>query len=402
MKVTALETLRLEEFPNMLHVRVHTDEGLIGLGETAFGPEAVEAYVHESVAPYLLGTDPLAIDRHWTALTGFVGFGSTGVENRGRSAVDLALWDLLGKVAGLPLYQLLGGASRDRIRAYNTCAGYRYVRRAVPGGRLTVDVYGLDTEPEGPYEDLDAFLHRAGELAESLLDEGITAMKIWPFDAYAAATGGHGISNGDLRRGCEPFEKIRAAVGDRMEVMLELHSMWDVPTAIRIARAVEPYGITWLEDPIRMDAIDALARVAAATSIPVTASETLGTRWPFRDLIERGGVSIVMFDPVWVGGVSESRRIVGMAEAAHLPIAVHDCLGPVEFVTAVHLSINAPNALIQESVRAFWTGWYRELVTVVPQVVDGCLEAPDAPGLGTELRAEVFERSDLSRRVSAL
>ena len=128
MKVTKVETLWLDEFPNVLWVLVHTDEGLVGLGETFFGAQAVESYIHESVAPYLIGKDPLQIDRHARSLYGYLGYRSTGVEMRGNSAIDIALWDLLGKVTNQPIYQLLGGRSRERIRIYNTCAGYRYVQ----------------------------------------------------------------------------------------------------------------------------------------------------------------------------------------------------------------------------------------------------------------------------------
>jgi L-alanine-DL-glutamate epimerase-like enolase superfamily enzyme len=128
VKVTSLETIRLREYPNLIWVQVHTDEGLIGLGETFFGAQAVEAYVHESVAPYLLGQDPLRIDRHSRHLIGYVGFRGTGVETRGNSAIDIALWDLLGQASGQPIYQLLGGLTREKVRLYNTCAGYRYIR----------------------------------------------------------------------------------------------------------------------------------------------------------------------------------------------------------------------------------------------------------------------------------
>ena len=213
MKVSAVETLRLGEFPNLLWVRVHTDEGVTGLGETFFGAEAVEAYIHESVAPYLLGKDPLHIDKHARALTPYVGYASGGVEGRGNSAVDIALWDLFGRFVDQPIYQLLGGPSRERIRIYNTCAGYRYVR-ARP--KQEVGNWGLPEmaeEAEGPYEDLDAFLHRAGELALSLREQGISGMKIWPFDPYAEASNGQDISAADLDRALEPFRKIRAAVG---------------------------------------------------------------------------------------------------------------------------------------------------------------------------------------------
>src|SRR5919199_3124477 len=130
MRITAIDTLRLHDFPNLLFVEVHTDEGLTGLGETFFGAQAVEAYIHETVAPHLLGKPALQIDRYARELYGYLGFRSTGAETRGNSAIDIALWDLFGKATGQPLYQLLGGRTRETVRTYNTCAGYRYVRDA--------------------------------------------------------------------------------------------------------------------------------------------------------------------------------------------------------------------------------------------------------------------------------
>lgn len=402
MRVTALETLLIDEFPNLTYVLVHTDEGITGLGETLFGAQAVAAWVHETAAPYLLGKDPLQIDRHWLGLNPFVGFNSTATEGRGRSAIDIALWDILGKVCNQPVYQLLGGASRERIRTYNTCAGYRYVRKAPGGGGLPVDNWGVDATAAspGPYEDLGAFMHRAGELATDLLAQGITGMKIWPFDPYAEASGGHYISNEDLKRGLEPFAKIRAAVGDRMEIMVELHSLWDLTCAKKIAQALEEYAPTWYEDPLRMDDLDALVAFARSTRVPVAASETLGTRWSFRELLERRAAGVIIFDPSWAGGISEGKKIASLAEAYQLPIAPHDCSGPVEFAAAVHLSINAPNALVQESVRAYYTGWYRQLVTNVPEVKDGYIYPLTGPGLGTALLPSVAERSDAHSRIS--
>jgi galactonate dehydratase len=402
MKVTGLETILIGEFPNLCYVRVHTDEGISGLGETFFGAEAVSAWVHETAASYLLGKDPLRIDAHWQALNPFVGFNAAAVENRGRSAIDIALWDLLGRVCGQPIHQLLGGASRDRIRTYNTCAGYRYVRRVPETAGLPVSNWNREPAASGPYEDLEWFLTDAGSLAESLLEQGITGMKIWPLDPFAEATGGQSISLEDLRKGIEPFRKVREAVGDRIELMVELHSLWSLPSAIRIARALEEYEPAWFEDPLKMDNLDALARFAGSTRVPTAASETLGTRWSFRELLERAPIGVVIFDPAWVGGISEGKKVATLAEAWQLPIAPHDCSGPVEFAAAVHLSINAPNAFVQESVRAFYTGWYRELVTEVPRVEDGWIYPLIGPGLGTELLPEVPSRADAVVRVSHL
>ena len=396
MKITAVETLRLDEFPNLLWVEIHTDAGIYGLGETYFGARAVEAYIHESCAPVLLGRDPLAIERINKDLTPYVGFAAPGVETRGRSAIDLALWDLFGKHVGQPVYQLLGGTSRDSIRTYNTCAGYRYVRSKPDWG---TDDWGLDSE-EGPYEDLDGFLNRADELALSLLSEGITGMKIWPFDYAATASDGHYISNADLEKALEPFARIRAAVGDQMDIMVELHSLWRFPAALKIAEALEPYQPFWYEDPVRMDSLPALKTFAEATRVPVCASETLAGRWSHRDLLESGASAIVMPDLVWCGGISEGKKIAALAETYHRPVAPHDCTGPVAFMAAVHLSMNVTNALVQESVRAFYTGWYRELVTTLPVIDQGQIALPTGVGIGTELLPDLKAREDATRVTS--
>ena len=384
MKVTGIDTIRLDEFPNLLFVQVHTDGGVTGLGETFFGARAVESYIHETVAPYLLGKDPLEIDRHARGLYGYVGYRSSGAEMRGNSAIDIALWDIFGKVTGQPLYQLLGGKTRDAIRIYNTCAGYRYVR-AQP--RQAVANWGIGAEKSaGPYEDLDAFLFHADELAVSLLEQGVTGMKIWPFDPYAEQSGGHYLSAPDLDRALEPFRKIRNAVGNAMDIMVEFHSLWDYPTARTICAELEQFSPYWFEDPLKADNIEVLAELARSTRVPIAASESLATRWSFREVLERGAAGIVMVDVSWTGGISEARKIANLAEIHQRPVMFHDCTGPVVLACSTHLSLNAPNALVQETVRAFYYGWYGELVTSLPPIVNGTIASPSGPGHGIELQ----------------
>ena len=390
MKITRIETLRLEEFGNLLWVFVHTDEGVTGLGETFFGPRAVEAFLHETAAPILIGQDPLRIEFLQRRLQTYCGWRGSGAEMRGLSAVDIALWDLWGKATGQPIFQLLGGRHRDWVRTYNTCAGYRYIR--TNRGQASSN-WGTDGA-QGPYEDLDSFLNRADELAESLLEQGITAMKIWPLDPYAEATGGLYISAPDLRKGLEPFAKIRDAVGDRMDVMLECHSLWNVPTAVQIARALAEFDPFWMEDPTRADSMDALAEFRSQVDVRVTASETIAGRWGFRDLIEAGGTDVVMLDLGWVGGLTEAKAVASLAEAHHLPVAPHDCTGPVVYAASTHLSVHAPNALVQGSVRAFYTGWYTEVTTALPVVENGMVRPPEGPGLGMELVPDIRRRAD--------
>jgi L-alanine-DL-glutamate epimerase-like enolase superfamily enzyme len=396
MKITALETIRLGEFPNLLWVRLHTDEGLVGLGETFMGAQAVEAYLHEWAAQRLLGTDPLAIEARARDLTGYLGWRGSGVETRGNSAVDIALWDLFGKAAGMPLHTALGGKSRDAIRVYNTCAGYQYIRG---NANQTSSNWGLGNT-NGPYEDLQGFLHHADELAHSLLAEGITAMKIWPFDPAAEASHGQYISNADLDHALEPFRKIRQAVGKRMDIMVEFHSLWRLPMARKIARALKEFDTFWHEDAIRMDSLDLLRQYAQDCEALICASETLSYKWGFKDYLETGVAGVVMLDLSWCGGLTEARKIAGMADAWQLPVAPHDCTGPVVWAASTHLSLHAPNALVQESVRAFYSGWYRELVTELPVVKDGMISVGDRPGLGLELLPDLHQRADAMVRVS--
>jgi galactonate dehydratase len=400
MRISRIETLRLDEFPNILWVMVHTDSNLVGLGETFFGAQAVEAAMHETVASQMLGADPLAIERHSRQLLqNYVGFKSTGAEIRAVSAFDIALWDLFGQVTGQPVYQLLGGRCRDTIRAYNTCAGYRYVR-AKPVQRT--ENWGLGHSPAGPYEDLDGFLTRADELAESLIAEGYTGMKIWPFDFAAEASNGTDISTVDLRRALEPFEKIRKRVGDRIDIHVELHSLWTVPAAIKIAKAIEPFLPYWFEDPIRPSNLDALLQFRQSTPVWTTASELLSTRWAFRELFEKRAVSVAMLDIGWCGGLSEAKKIATMAESYELPIAPHDCTGPVVLAAGVHLSAASPNTLVQEVVRAFYHSWYQELAIDLPPLQGGYIRPLDKPGIGVRLRPGLADRPDAHVRVSRL
>ncbi len=399
MKITQLETIRLGEFPNIIWVRLHTDEGLTGLGETFMGAAAVEAYLHEWAAPKLLGQDPLAIESRNRDITGYLGWRGSGVETRGNSAIDIALWDIFGKAANMPVHTALGGKSRDSIRIYNTCAGYQYVRSAT---NQTTSNWGLGnvSKNQGPYEDLQGFLNNAGELAQSLLSEGITAMKIWPFDMAAEKSHGQYISHADLDAALQPFKKIRDAVGNQMDIMVEFHSLWRLPMAQKIARALKPFNTFWHEDAIRMDSLDLLKQYSVDCEALICASETLSYKWGFKDYLQTGVAGVAMLDLSWCGGLSEARKIAAMADAWQLPVAPHDCTGPVVWAASTHLSLHAPNALVQESVRAFFTGWYKELVTELPVVENGMISLNNKPGLGLELLPDLHKRADAVVRMS--
>ena len=182
--------------------------------------------------------------------------------------------------------------------------------------------------------------------------------------------------------------------------MVECHSLWNLPTAIKISKALEPYQPFWIEDPVKANSIGNLAHFRQQTSIPVTASETLATRWGYKDLFEVQGTDFVMPDLGWAGGISEVKKIATMAEAYELPIAPHDCTGPVVFMASSHLSLNAPNAVFQESVRALYTGWYKEVVDNLPKVEQGMISVSDTPGLGMDLLPDIEIRKDAVVRIS--
>jgi galactonate dehydratase len=401
VKITAIETLRTTEFANVIWVRVHTDAGPIGLGETFYGAGAVEAHIHDTLSGRLLGKNPLHIEAlHREMLNLPMAQSSTGAEYRSASAVDIALWDLFGKVCQQPVHQMLGGLCRPKQRIYNTCAGYGYVRSN--NIKPVSNWNRSDDGAAGPYEDLNGFMTRADAVAESLLESGISAMKIWPFDPAAIENDGMSITPDQLRAAIEPFEKIRRAVGDKMQIMVEFHSLWNLPMAKKLARVLEQFEPTWYEDPIRMNSPQALAEYARSTDVWVCASETLGSRFPYKDMLDRDAIHVVMADLCWTGGLTEGRKIAAMADTYHRPFAPHDCIGPVGFIAGIHASFSQPNTLIQESVRAFYTGWYNELVTVMPVIKGGYVLPMEGPGLGTELLPAVFERADLKTRRTAL
>lgn len=417
MKITKFETIHLEDFPFILFVAVHTDEGLVGYGDTFYMPGAVREYIHEFAAPMLLGHDPRNIELHWKRLyEATAHIAGKGAEIRGLSAIDVALWDILGQAAGMPVWQILGGAARDRIMTYNTCGGPSYGRPTKSGGG-----YGVDPAALGRYEDLHAFMTDAGALAQDLLDDGLHAMKIWPFDFVAhdpgefdnwvqfhasfdrkrVRLGGQRISNEDLDRCLTPFRQIRDAVGDKMEIMVEGHGFWTLPAAKKIARALEPFQPAWLEDLMRADDVGALAELQRGTTIPVVASEYLTTRYEYKPVLEQRAVDIIMIDPTWAGGITETKKICTMAEAYKRPVAMHDCTGPFTLYAGVHLAINATNALYQETLRSYLRVTYPEMVTNVVTVEDGHVLAPTGPGLGTTLLPEVRTRPDVTIRETA-
>ncbi len=369
MRITKIDTIRVEEVKYVTWVQIYTDSGLVGLGETWYGAQAVEAAIHELFAPTLVGRNPLDIERHWFdmfRLADHWGYG--GAETRAISAIDIALWDIAGQAVGKPIYALLGGAFRDRIRVYNTGGGPNFRDNPVPW-------------------------------VEELLDRGITTMKV---GVYPPAHEGdrYSLTSEGLKQMVDPIRKIWDAVGNAIEIAIDGHGFWSLHNAIKIAQALEPYNIVWLEEMLSPLNVDAHLRLARKTKIPICLAERLVTRYQYREYIEKGVAEIVMPDLVWTGGISETKKIAILAEMYQTPVCPHDCSGPVNMFACAHICMNVPNAYIMETVRSYYRGWYDRYVEPNIVVVDGHLHAPEGPGLGTRLKAEVRDRPDALVEVS--
>lgn len=395
--ITDVRTIRLGQYPNSIWVEIQTDENLTGLGEAWRGTAAIEAIIHNDICPWLIGQDSRNIELiSRTLLTPYVGFHSASAEVRAASAIDIALWDLAGKRHGIPVYEALGGAARSTIQVYNTCSGYSFnAGSSAYNAGSSRRVITEKDKMQGPYDDQIAFHHDAGSLAKSLLDEGYKIMKIWPFDPFAAKHQGNYISSEDLEIGLKPFQLIRDAVGSKIEVMCEMHSLWSTPAALRICQALEPYHIFWAEDPIcKMDDIQQIKELRSKTSTPICGSETLSGALSFRQMFSAGAFDYAMLDLGWCGGLTEGRKISALAESYNIPIAPHDCTGPVLLWAGLHLGLHTPAGLFQEVVRANLASWYKDIVTALPTIDNGYAMLPTAPGIGTALKPEVKLRED--------
>lgn len=372
MKITKIDTLQVPEHPHIIWVRIHTDEGIVGYGETTPRTTSVQRVIHDIAAGMLIGENPLEIEKLWHDLFRALHYhGYAGSEMRAVSAIDMALWDILGRASQQPIYRLLGGKVRNKIPIYNTCV------------------------TNGEYTDQEMFMERPGELAKELLDQGISGMKIWPFDDYSIKTRGHGISTEDLKNGISVIEKIRSAAGNKMDIALEGHACWDLPTAIRIARALEEYDLMWLEDMIPAEHPQTVRQLRESTSIPLSVSERLFTRFQFLPYMEQKAVDYVMPDICWVGGITEIIKIADLASTYHLSITPHNCGGPIQTAAYMHCCSHSDNVFKLETVRSFYNSFFSELVTVSPVIKDGYLHVSDEPGLGTELSPNVLQRDDL-------
>jgi galactonate dehydratase len=353
-----------QEAPEWCWVRLHTDSGLIGTGET-YPWDHGQIGALKDHARQLLGRDPRDIDGLWHHLYFAMAMRSAGgADMRILSAINMAQADLLGQAAGMPLYRLLGGKTRQRVRVYNT----------------TTDYWAIDNMKMGP---------DTSKIVRFLMDYGITAMKIYPFRAPEKY-----LSNDSMEEGLKWIREIRDSVGNKMDIAVDCWANFDFTSARRLARALEPYNIMYLEDAMLNINAQSYAELARSTSVPICMSETLATRYQYREFFEQKACSVAMYDVTWCGGVTEARKIADMADAYMIPTSPHTCGGPLLYTCATHLSTAVPNFLIMESNYWKFTHQFPRFVENAPKPVQGHVTAPELPGIGAGIRPEIFRNGD--------
>jgi len=389
LRIVSIETsVPTEIMPWLMFVRIRTEDGREGVGETAYGPGAVVSLIHDWMSERLLGADALAIESHWRFFyERFANFGVRGAELRAISAIDLALWDIMGQVCDQPVYRLLGGPVRESVPVYNSCGNPTYGRS--PDGKVGWPGYGSEGEP-GPLQDSYNFFHNPVELVTELKEAGYTAMKTWCFDEAAHRDGGMTISNEFIAKAVRPLEKIREAHGDSFEIMIDGHGFFMLPAALRIAEALKPFKPLWLEDILKTDNIRTLADFRRQCGVPVSASEMLLSRADYLDALIQQAADYIMVDPTWVGGISESARLAHIAQGFNIPCTMHDCTGPLTVFAGIHVNASVAGCCFQETVRAHIHTFYKDLIDEFLPIADGHIALPTRSGLGVKLNPDLF------------
>lgn len=359
MKITKVETFLCNAgLRNYLFLRLHTDTGLTGVGEASleWQEDTVRTLIHEFLEErYLIGAHPFDIESLVGRMVRDQYQGGSTIMTA-ISAAEIALWDLVGKACGQPVYNLLGGRCRDRLPAY---ANGWY------GGAQTGEQYA--------------------ESAAVVVASGYTGLKFDPF-----GTAWKEISKQELSRVIERVSAVRRVVGESSPLMIEGHGRFGVETAIEIAEALEPFHPAWFEEPVTPDSIDLLAEVKSRISIRVAAGERLYTVPDFFRLVARRAASIVQMDVAHCGGILTSKKIAAMAAAQDLLISPHCSIGPVALAAALHLDMCTPNFMIQECFSEFDVPWRDELVRGWNPLRNGAFELSDLPGLGLEINEQAI------------
>jgi len=338
LRITKLETLFVK--PRWLFLKVHTNAGIVGLGEPVVeGRAATVATAIKELEPYLVGKDPRQVVHHWQAIYRHAFYRGGPVLTSALSGVDMALWDIKGKALGVPVYELLGGPTRQRVRVY-------------------AHARGVDGLKKG-------------------LAQGFTAFKTQPASRRRPR---YVETPAEIRYAAEKFAELRQVAGDDVDLAVDFHGAISPATAKLLIKALEPFQPMFIEEPCLPQNHDIMAELARGTHLPIATGERVFTKWGFREVLEKRAATILQPDLCHAGGITEVRLIAGMAEAYYAAIAPHNPLGPISLAAGVQIAASIPNFLCQEQ-ESLGNGYLKK-----PFVVrKGYLELPTGPGLGIEL-----------------
>jgi len=338
LKITKLETFLVK--PRWLFLKIHTNAGIVGLGEPITEGRALTcATAVKEVEPYLVGKDPRPVAKHWQAIYRHAFYRGGPILTSALSGIDQALWDIKGKALGVPVYELLGGPTRDRVRVY-------------------------------------AHASRPDQM-KSLKAKGFTAFKTGVAKKRPAR---YIETPAEIEYAKETFAELRQAMGKDVDIAIDFHGAISPATAKLLIRAYEPYQPMFIEEPCQAQNVDTMAEIARGTYLPIATGERLFTKWGFREVLEKKSATVLQPDMCHAGGITEVRLIAGMAEAYYADVAPHNPLGPISLAAGVQLSASIPNFLCQEQV-SLGEGYLKQPF----QVRDGYLDLPKGPGLGIEL-----------------
>jgi galactonate dehydratase len=347
-------------------LRVDTDEGVYGWGQASSGPHSgVVAAAASRLAPILIGEDPTRIEFIWHKLyASFNSLGSLGFVSALISGIDIALWDIRGKMLGLPIYELLGGKFHDNLILYSN--GW---------------FDGCET-PE-----------QYAKAARATVDEGHTAIKLDPFKRGAAYLAGYAANypSHEDYAAVEIIDAIRTEIGNNVEIFIDAHGRFNMPTAVRLANHLRPYRIGWFEEPVPPENWDALRQFRDQTDVPICVGERLYTRWQFRPVLEQKLTDYIMPDIIRTGGISEMKKIATLAETFFVPISPHDATGPITLIAGAQTMMST-SSFFRLEIAYSELRKYQQIMDPPFDVHDGYFHVSDAPGLGHEPRADYLEQ----------
>jgi L-alanine-DL-glutamate epimerase-like enolase superfamily enzyme len=352
VKVHAVKGRHWPRFP-MVFVEIETDAqgGLTGLGESLHYKTTGLVQSLQELRHYLIGKDPFQIELHWELLY------RRGANPAALSGIETALWDIVGQACGQPIYNLLGGRCRDSVRVYvdGFFRGASYV--------------------EAEY----------AQKAVEAVQMGFTALKMDVDEPIPMANRfNRQVSVSDLGHMARMVGSVRDAVGPEIDLAIDAHGAFDVASAVRLGRALEPYRLMWIEDPVAMSNLKAMSKVAEETTTPICTGELLATRFAFRELFERQAADVVMPDLACTGGVLELKKIAALADTYFVPVAPHNMVGPVATIASAHVCLCVPNFMILE-YQLGDVPYIDELISSPVPIRDGALHLTDVPGLGVKL-----------------